>query len=172
MKKRFNAEIKRHTENYKVSDEKGKWNSKVKNCYCVSHGFNTVNFKITLSNKSIHIVEITVPKLYPFKPPEVKLNGKNYNTLFLCRNFFPETTVIDENYQNFYINKLTNNGECPCCSSILCNDNWYPLLGFSNILNEIIELLERRLRIREIRYAQQVMRQNIGFTIPTIFEML
>lgn len=172
MKKRFNAEIKRHTENYKVTDEKGKWNSKVNDCYCVSYGFNTVNFKITLSDKSMHTVEITVPKVYPFKPPEVKLNGKIYKTLFLCKNFFPKTNVIDENYRNFYINKLTNNGECFCCKSILCHDKWNPTLGFSNILNEIIKLLEKKLRIREIRSAEQVMRQTIGFTIPTIFEML
>jgi ubiquitin-protein ligase len=71
-------------------------------------------------------VSFVLPNDYPFKPPNVIINGKNY-TSFLKFTSREKLNVLKS---------LTNKG-CLCCSTITCSDNWSPALTFIDIISEI-----------------------------------
>ena len=40
--------------------------------------------------------------------------------------------------------------KCPCCSTIVCRDNWAPSFNLTNITDEIRENLKKKIRVMEI----------------------
>jgi len=102
----------------------------------------------------------TLPNDYPFKPPkELKLNGQNYR--FLLKNmpkrveylyYHPNIMYVDERctFKHYKI------PECICCSSLLCPDNWSPVMRLERILieinqhNELKRNIMYKLRLKEI----------------------
>jgi len=67
-----------------------------------------------------------IPINYPFKNPDLSLNGKNIFSFFdLKSNRFK--TVLK------YIKGI----DCLCCNSFLCHNNWTPIISLDNIINQI-----------------------------------
>lgn len=62
---------------------------------------------------------------YPFVAPTVYINEK----------LIDEITYLN-NYSSKILKKI-HGIDCLCCSSILCNNNWYPGLTIQDILNDI-----------------------------------
>lgn len=95
------------------------------------------------------VIKINIPGTYPFKSPDVYINGYCYKTLL----------AIDEKWLKiFKINK------CMCCNSILCH--WGANYNVTNILNEINVNLNYKIRINEIRLCRQLVNQKFGHYIP------
>jgi len=67
-----------------------------------------------------------LPNEYPFRPPNVIINGENYTGLLK----FTSHEKIN------VLKSLTNKG-CLCCNTITCYDNWSPAMTFIDIISEI-----------------------------------
>jgi len=89
-------------------------------------------------------------KFYPFKSPEVIINGLfNYKRLLA---FSAEW------------NKKLGIEKCLCCSSILCH--WGPNYCMTNILEEVYKNLSYKLRIAETIICRSLVRQKFGHYLP------
>ena len=78
-----------------------------------------------------------VPNDYPFRPPNVIINGKNYTNLIKMNNS-----------EKLNILKSLTNKSCLCCNTITCYDNWSPALTFIDIISEVnnnLRLIEKIL---------------------------
>ena len=64
---------------------------------------------------------------YPFHPPETIINNKRYDGVIKCSR-----TILD-----LWVKRL--NICCLCCTSLLCRNNWNPVHGLIDIIEEYIE---------------------------------
>ena len=89
-------------------------------------------------------------KCYPFKAPEVIINGMfDYKRLLAFSAEWNDKFGIEK---------------CLCCSSILCR--WGPSYNMTNILKEVYENLSYKLRISETLMCRSLIRQKFGHYIP------
>jgi ubiquitin-protein ligase len=70
--------------------------------------------------------EFVLPNEYPFKPPNMIINGKDYTSLMKITN-----------REKLNVLKSLTNKSCLCCNTITCYDNWSPALTFIDIISEI-----------------------------------
>ena len=176
--KRFNKEIQNYqTDN--LVEEKGKYNSRVPGCTLINHICSTTEksatFQIKISNSISFTVKIIVEKYYPFREPSVFVNGKDYRSFYNCLAA-EDTDDINLHYFNYYYKRIVGdkdgNYRCPCCTSVLCGDNWHIHIGFSGILQEMRDNIVTHCRVVELIHAQKIMDKYLGFNLPTIFQMI
>lgn len=80
--------------------------------------------KLKVNYKNL-LIEINFIGFFPFQKPDVLINNKYYNNILIFND-------------PFFINHLKKlNINCLCCESILCTNNWSPMFGIINILDEI-----------------------------------
>lgn len=87
-------------------------------------------FVLTIIDNNItprfNTFSFVLPKEYPFRPPNVIINGQNYTSLLKFTN--REKLNV--------LSSLTNKS-CLCCNTITCYDNWSPAMTFIDIISEI-----------------------------------
>ena len=103
MEKRLNRELKTLSHYNDIHIDKDNYNNTI---------LTFDIYKFILSNS------------YPFKPPDVFINDKNYRNL-LC---IKEQHIVNE------IKK--DNIQCLCCTTVLCQQNWNPVKNILYIMNE------------------------------------
>ena len=81
-------------------------------------GFNNI--------KDNKYYEFIISETYPFKPPKLRINNKLID-FYNC---------INSNEIRLYFKKYTGI-ECFCCESLLCCNNWSPVLTFKHIIDDI-----------------------------------
>ena len=69
--------------------------------------------------------EFIVSQSYPFKPPKLLINNKLIDFDHHCSD---EMRILLKKYTGI---------ECFCCESILCCNNWSPILTFKHIIDDI-----------------------------------
>jgi ubiquitin-protein ligase len=98
----------------------------------VNLSFNTVSDSLVLTiidnniTSQFNTFAFVLPNEYPFRPPKVIVNGKDYTSLLK----FTSREKLN------VLKSLTNKG-CLCCNTITCYDNWSPALKFIDIISEI-----------------------------------
>lgn len=90
-----------------------------------------------------YLVSVGGFSLYPFHPPQVSINGK---ILSYSPPFFPLRSI--EGYSEKY--------KCPCCTSIMCANNWSPSLGLLAILNEYELFIQNLKMFQRIKVFKHV----------------
>lgn len=85
-----------------------------------------INLIIYLKNNDILLFKLG--QYYPFKPPELLVNKKNYRDFFL---------KLDKDVISFLEKECSL--KCICCDSVLCENNWSPNLNIVSIINEYIK---------------------------------
>jgi len=101
--------------------------------------FGSINLSFTTDSDSLILTIVdnnitpqfntfsfVIPNDYPFKPPNVIINGKNYTNLIKMNNS-----------EKLNILKSLTNKSCLCCNTITCYDNWSPALTFIDIISEV-----------------------------------
>ena len=73
-----------------------------------------------------NIFSLVLSNEYPFKPPKVIINGKDYTSLLKITTREKINTL-----------KSLTNKSCLCCNTITCYDNWSPAMTFIDIISEI-----------------------------------
>jgi ubiquitin-protein ligase len=103
--------------------------------------YNSVNIIMNEDGKIIFIIEkkdkdnynkenntiynFVISKNYPFEPPSVYINNKNYGQFLRCPNKFLK------------ILKYIRGIDCLCCNSCICRNNWSPAMSMKHIIEEI-----------------------------------
>ena len=121
------------------------YNQNIKNNYyqMTEYSDSKVNFIMKINNYYLNI-DIEICKSYPFKPPKVNVNGKNYLRMILYTN----------------IKILNKKDRCLHCDSILKN-NWGVCIGICNIIKEIYENISMKINIIEILHIKKIKNKYI-----------
>ena len=101
--------------------------------------FESINLSFTTDSDSLVLTIIdnnitpqfntfafVVPSDYPFRPPNVIINGQKYTNLIKMNN-----------HEKLHVLKSLTDKDCLCCNTIICNDNWSPAMTFIDIISEI-----------------------------------
>ena len=95
------------------------------------YNYNDINIDKDNYNNTIltfNIYKFILSNSYPFKPPDVFINDKNYRNL-LC--------IKEQHIVNEIKNEIKNdNKKCLCCTTVLCQQNWNPVKNILYIMNE------------------------------------
>lgn len=93
----------------------------------IKSDYNEYGNKITIITFEDYNLKIECCQNYPFKAPNIKLNGKNY-----C-------DVINDT-QKKYSEQINNlNVECLCCFTVAHAEKWKPCFTIKNILDEYLK---------------------------------
>ena len=121
-------------------------NSLTNNYYNIV-SFNNYELFIDLKiNKNIFKIKMYISNLYPFSPPEIKINNQPYHYLLQSNNM-----------------KKINYKRCLCCSSIICSNNWTPSHGIIHIINEIYQNIYKKKCIVEILHLEKLENKYLKF---------
>ena len=123
------------------------------NSYIINNNyFEIIEFKdknvlvqMIVDNKIVEI-EMKIPDMYPFRPPEIKVNNKNYYHLLKTSNL-----------------RKINQPYCLCCSTIICNSNWSPSHGLMHIINEIYQNIYHKKNIIIVLHLEKIEKKYLGF---------
>jgi ubiquitin-protein ligase len=127
----------------RIKNESKLWETRINENY---HILNPTKieiciFNIGYVNNLVFLFKISSE--YPFKPPEIYLNGKNF------KGYLPSGTLFRDDLKKI----LGSN--CLCCNSITCN--WGPTLNIINIVDEIREFLNIKLKLIEIFLTKKLV---------------
>ena len=112
---------------------------------------NNVVIYMELIGKILLELDIQISKYFPFQKPTLTINNIDYI----------EYLHIDPKfYDRFNINI------CPCCSSILCSNNWACSYKFTDILEEVNKNFQLKIRIMQLRYCNKIVDKYFGFYVP------
>jgi len=128
----------------RIKNESRIWENRINECYNILEDENKIEvciFDIGYVNNLFLIFEISFE--YPFKPPKIYLNGKDFKS-------FLRTGTIFRND----LKKIVGS-DCLCCSSITCN--WGPTLNIINIVEEIKSFLKIKLKLIEIFFTRKLI---------------
>ena len=95
-------------------------------------------------------VTIEISQNYPFHPPTVKIGEASYIQLL----------------GDLHVTFRKMNIRCPCCTSILCRDNWGPCSNIKNVLEEIYQHWQNTKYYRLMVLIKKVMIAKIGTHVP------
>jgi ubiquitin-protein ligase len=91
---------------------------------------------------------------YPFHPPELSLNQKDY---------FQYLKNDNHHFQNaLYTYKRKN---CLCCSSILCGENWSAFMTLKTVIEEVNEFTDICRQIAYIVIVNVIKRKHLNSDI-------
>lgn len=128
----------------RIKNESRMWENQINECYNILEDENKIEvciFDIGYVNHLFFIFEISFE--YPFKPPKIYLNGKDF------KRFLRTGTIFRDDL------KKISGSDCLCCSSITCN--WGPTLNIINIVEEIKSFLKIKLKLIEIFFARKLI---------------
>lgn len=105
------------------------------------------------------IVSFRIPSMFPFKPPAIKYNQKNYRDMLIFRTLY-------------FQNVLKDNGiTCLCCDSYLCTSNWCPIITLQRCAEEVEKNRNLILAILRTRLIRQII-SSMGITCPEIPDLI
>lgn len=107
------------------------------------------------NNDFVAVIKIEIPQAYPFRPPNVLINGHNYKRLLALPQVWTDFFDIDT---------------CLCCNSILCK--WGPSYNIRDVLTEVIKNMQYKIRINEIKVCRQLIKQKMNINYLPIEEFL
>lgn len=98
---------------------------------------NTIIIEFVTLN--MNILEFVLPNDYPFKPPiSLKINGSNYK--YQLKNMPSRIQYLYNHPYKMYPEEniiKSVNMRCLCCTGLLCLENWSPVVGIKDLLQEI-----------------------------------
>lgn len=110
---------------------------------------NNIDYVLFIYYNNYLIYKLLANSSYPFKPYKI-IYYRGFNDYFsFLINLNKKIDNANKHFLIFFYKILyqknpkflvLNEGECYCCSSILCGYNWAPSFTLSNILIEDIEL--------------------------------
>ena len=121
------------------------------NCYLVNHDESNMRFVRFLPQEFLINIVLKYPNDYPWKPPQININGYNYIRLL----------QITQQWKLKYINS-----RCLCCSSLMCISNWTPFKTIADILTEVCNNLDLKLKFNEIIHVKKIKNKYLNNDIP------
>ena len=110
-----------------------------------------LEFYLDIKKNYITLITVGINDTYPFRTPNVLVNGNSYHDLLKCMDV---------------------NNNCLCCSSIICHNNWNVHHGIIKILKEIYDnyfIVSQNLkRDVEKKLAKIAVKQIFGHYLPIV----
>lgn len=105
-----------------------------------------------------------IPVKYPFLPPiSVSIHGQDYYKMMsnyaICSG--------NRNIQANVIRRMTKK-QCLCCESLLCQDKWSPSNKISEVITEILNFIELRRIVWEIKLLEKIKFMYLIDDIPLL----
>ena len=126
------------------------------NKYMYSYSGHDIDYEnnIVIIQDDYYLFYFHLPEYYPFKPPKLKINNKEYISKFI--NFYCYLKPFIGKYL-----QLTYN--CACCNTILCK--WSPGNTLNDIINEFktYEIEKNNIRNLYIFYRGKHIDNNGKF---------
>lgn len=107
--------------------------------------------------KQNYLLTFNISNRYPFKAPEVYVNNKNIIDFYADLFGGNSSTFIQKQLQDLF------HGQCMCCSTILCKNNWGPQHTIKDILEEFTSYINLKQRVLERFWLRATMRK---YNIP------
>ena len=142
--KRVNREIQNENFNKKINDDLS--------CYLCNNNVNSMIFQMFIGEKYVANIELNFGPQYPFRNPKVKINNMLYHS------------VLKSNLPNI-LYKATRR-RCLCCSSLTCSYNWKPINNTYDLLNEIKNNLEIKIKCIELLHVYKIKNKYLIDDIP------
>ena len=117
----------------------------------VSYPFNAT-FHLKLNKTKFTFVVFELSSKYPFKAPKVKIMNEDYKLLL--------------NIDGFYLKKFKIKSECLHCSSFCCKNNWCNNNNLAEMMLEIHQNLNIKLRIMDHKMCAIVVEHFFGHYLP------
>ena len=115
---------------------------------------------LLLNNNKIIDVSILLSKEFPFSPPKVKIEDKNY--IYLLQKMSNE----------MFIEKT----KCFCCQTLACESNWKPITKIYELILEINNNFDIyykfKKREEEIKLLKKILKKKITIEIDDIFNII
>lgn len=108
-------------------------------------------------HKQNYLLTLNISNRYPFKPPEIYVNNKNIIDFYADLFGGNSSTFIQKQLQDLF------HGQCMCCSTILCKNNWGPQHTIKDILEEFTSYINLKQRVLERFWLRATMRK---YNIP------
>lgn len=143
----------------------GKYNDIIKspnNCfYNKNNGEDDCDFYNLYDDDSFVNIKIIFKSImYPFAPPNIKINNMSLDT-FLKINY---------KFIDYYRKYLNIHLKCFCvCCSIPILSNWSPSYTITDILNSINDQIILKKRVINMILIKNIMLKKIGYIIPNMF---
>jgi len=147
--RRFHNEILAYsTDIAELTGIRKKWLETInRSSFILSMYSNTDVTFIALIDNYIIPINISINNIpYPFKAPKIRVNGHSYNSL------------LQINRNAAKILKL----KCLCCTTLTCRNNWCVRHNLFDLLNEVKNTLEIKLRSIEIYHCIKIIDKYFG----------
>tara|TARA_B100001250_G_C19292473_1_gene568156 strand:- start:111 stop:566 length:456 start_codon:yes stop_codon:yes gene_type:complete len=130
----------------RIKNESKLWENRINENYSILKDWNPTKIEVCIFNigyVSYLFLIFEISFEYPFKPPKIYLNGKDF------KRYLPSGKLFREDLKEI----LGSN--CLCCSSITCN--WGPTLNIINIVDEIRHFLNIKLKLVELFFTRKLV---------------
>ena len=91
-------------------------------------------------------------KTYPFAPPIIKINGRDYYELIHKCIKLTNKYIADNGKDTCLKNK-----NCLCCTSYGCKTNWSPAICLKDIIQEIIIFKKHFYDLYKVKYVSKIL---------------
>ena len=124
--------------------------------------FNRAIQKIQKKYEVEPLLNFKINKLYPFRPPIVKYFDKHIQNIYriLLHNEFDEL-VKTSKYCVMCKKTDCNSCYCLCCTTLVCKNNWGPLVKLSDVLHEFKKYIDIKCRLVERIHCRKVQTRYI-----------
>lgn len=88
--------------------------------------------------REIGKVVLKFPGDYPFRPPDILINGESYHRFL---------RITSNRFLSLYEKMFKGRCSCACHSSVLSSDKWYPGVTLTCIIRDLVKLHRDKCRI-------------------------
>lgn len=123
--------------------------------YINSKHLYTINIVL---NNTTDLISFQIYRDYPFRPfKNIKINYKLYSSFLKIRE---EKTLNEVKTMYFNVKKQLIHC-CLCCSSIICEERWNPLVRIRNVIEEIQEYKKIRRAVINKLLAFKILNKYV-----------
>ena len=110
---------------------------------------------VEVISKNNNVFNFTINNSFPFRPPEhVTINKKSYYNVIKIIN--PYKKILKE----------IDGRECLCCSTVLCDNNWFPTRRLWEIVDEGDSIINMKKKLFYLYYCRRISEEKLTYDIP------
>ena len=125
------------------------------NNYMLKKNFDREKYRVTIyDNIRKKLYNFNISPSYPFHPPKLFLNFKDYFQYLKINNPPFQKALYAYTHKS-----------CLCCSSILCNENWSAFMTLKTIIAEVNEFSDISRQIADTVIVDVIKKKYLNYDI-------
>lgn len=119
--------------------------------------FNKLLKKMRYEYNIIPMLNFTITSYYPFRPPVVKYLNKEIHSIYRISLDKEYDELIKNSDSCLICKKINCRGcYCMCCSTLVCKNNWGPLVKLLDVIDEFKNYINIKCRLIERIHCKKV----------------